>query len=287
VPPIETVGAIRARRVRAALRSTRWRVALGIAVLVGALLGAGIGRHAGARVALAIGLAFVLAAIVLIVLWVRASGSAEDDFLTAWGRSHDLTFVESPEIGQGTPLLRQGDERKAEHGLVGQIAGHPATLCHYTYTVVTYSTDSNGAQHRNESDHPFTVVRMDGLGLPISSMTLHPRSVIDRGWFDRADSALTSNHVVELESIELHRRYKLEVRDGVSDADVRQVFEPSFMVWCIDQQDVFFELEDGELLVAVKHHLAEQAPLDALLDQSRVVLTRLAATPASADRSSS
>jgi hypothetical protein len=118
-------------------------------------------------------------------------------------------------------------------------------------------------------------------------MTFHPRGVLDRGWFDRADSALTPDRVVELESTELHRRYKLEVRDEVADVDVRQVFEPSFIVWCTDQKDVFFEVESGELIVAVKHHLDEQAPLDALLDQSRVVLARLAAASASVDRSPS
>jgi hypothetical protein len=284
---METVGAIRARRVRAALRSTLWQVAIAIAAVVGALVGAAIGPNALARVGLAIGLAVVLGGIVLIVLWVRASGSAEDDFLTAWGRAHDLAFVESPDLGEGTPLLREGDKRKAENGLVGRLDGHPLVLCHYTYTVVSYSTDSNGSRTRQETDHPFTVARLDGLAGSIEHLTLHPRSIIDRGWLDRADSALTSNRVVELESMELHKRYKLEVRDGVPDVAVRQVFEPSFIVWCTDQKDVFFELENGELLVAVKHHLDEQAPLDALLAQSGAVLTRLVAASAPADRSPS
>ena len=256
-------------------------------MLVGAALGAAFGEHAGSRIALAIGFVSVLALVILIVIWVRASGSAEDDFLTAWGRSHGLVFVASPELGEGTPLLRQGDSREAEHGLVGLLDGHPLMLCHYTYTVVTHSTDSNGAQTRQETDHPFTVARLDGVAGPISRLTFHPRSFIDRGWFDRADSALTADRVVELESMEMHRRYKLEVRDDVSDVDVRQLFEPSFIVWCTDQKDVFFELENGELLVAVKRHLDDQAPLDALLDRSRVVLARLAASPAPADRSPS
>jgi hypothetical protein len=284
---METVGAIRARRVRAALRSTGWRAALAAAVVVGALLGAALGDHAGSRIALAVGCAVVLAGIVLVILWVRASSSAEDDFLGSWGRAHALSFVEKPALGEGTPLLRQGDSRKAENGLVGQLEGRPVTVCHYTYTTVSYSTDSKGSRQRHESHHPFTVVRIDGIPGPVSHLTLHPRNVLDRGWFDGADSALTANRVVELESMELDRRYKLEVRDAVSDVDVRRIFEPSFMVWCCEQQDVFFELENGELVVAVKHHLDEQAPLDALLDQSRVVLTRLAAASASADRSPS
>jgi hypothetical protein len=285
VPPMETVGAIRARHVRALLGSTRWRVAIAIGAIVGVLLGAAIGHSAGARVALAIGLGVVLSAAVLVVIWIRASASAEDDFMAAWGRSHALTFVESPDIGAGTPLLREGDEQDSENGLVGQLLGRPLTLCHYTYTVITYSTDSNGVRTRNESKHPYTVARIDDVQAPVARMTLHPRSVIDRGWLDRADSALTSNRVVELESTDLHRRYKLEVRDDVSDLAVRQVFEPSFIVWCLDQRDVLFELEDGVLVVAVKSHLTEQGPLDALLDQSRAVLERIAAASAPADRS--
>ncbi|HEY1481027.1 MAG TPA: hypothetical protein VGF46_13395, partial [Gaiellales bacterium] len=172
-----------------------------------------------------------------------------------------------------------------ENGLVGSFAGHPVLVCHYTYTVVTYSTDSNGVRTRNESNHPFTVVRLDAVTSDVSRMTLHPRSGLDKGWFDRVDSALTSNRVVELESSELHDRYKLEVKDDVSDIEVRQIFEPSFIVWCLDQKDVLFELESSELLVAVKSHLTEQAPLDALLEQSRAVLERIAAASAPADRS--
>ena len=282
---METVGAIRARHVRASLRSTRWRVAIAVGAIIGALLGGAIGHTAGARIALAIGLAVALATVGFIVLWVRASGAAEDDFMTAWGRSHELSFVESPELGEGTPLLREGDERDAENGLVGELLGRPLTLCHYTYTVVTYSTDSNGVRTRNESKHPYTVARIDEVRTPVARMTLHPRSVIDRGWFDRADSALTSNRVVELESTDMHRRYKLEVHDDVPDIAVRQIFEPSFIVWCIDQQDVLFELENGVLVVAVKSHLTEQGPLDALLDQSRAVLERIAAASSSVDRS--
>jgi hypothetical protein len=267
------------------LRSDGWRLILIGLALLGTVIGSFIGAHPFAQFVLAIGFAIVMVAIGLIVIWIRASGSAEDDFLTAWGRAHELTFEESPNTGSGTPLLRQGDEQKAENGLVGSFAGHPVLVCHYTYTVVTYSTDSNGVRTRNEAHHPFTVVRLDAVASGVSRMTLHPRSGLDKGWFDRVDSALTSNRVVELESSELHDRYKLEVKDDVSDIEVRQIFEPSFIVWCLDQKDVLFELESSELLVAVKSHLTEQAPLDALLEQSRAVLERIAAASAPADRS--
>jgi hypothetical protein len=285
VPPIETVGAIRARRVRAALRSDGWRIVMIGAALLGAVVGSFIGKHPASQFVLAIGCAIVLVAVVVVVIWFRASGSAEDDFLTSWGRGYELEFQETPDLGVGTPLLRQGDERKAENGLVGAVDGHPVTVCHYTYTVVSRTTDSKGVMTRQESDHPFTVVRLDYVDTPVASMSLHPRSVLDRGWLDRLDSAVTANRTVELESADLQKRYKLEVQDAVSDVQVRQIFEPSFIVWCLDQKDVLFELENGELVVAVKNHLSDQGPLDALLAQSRAVLGRITSAAAPADRS--
>jgi hypothetical protein len=284
VPPIETLGAIRARRMRAALRSEGWRIVMVGAALLGAVVGAFIGKHPASQFVLAIGCAIVLVALVLLVLWLRVVGSAEDDFMTAWGRTHELAFVEHPDIGSATPLLRQGDKRAAENGLVGSLDGHPVTICHYTYTDISTTTDSRGVTQRHETDHDFTVVRVDDVATPVASLSLHPRSVLDRGWLDRLDSAVTANRTIELESEDMHRHYKLEVQDAVSDVEVRQIFEPSFIVWCLDEKDVLFELERGELVVAVKNHLSDQGTLDALLAQSHAVLTRITSA-APADRS--
>ena len=64
VPPIETMGAIRARRVRAALHSEGWRIVMVGAALFGAVVGAFIGKHPGSQFVLAIGIAIVFVAIV-------------------------------------------------------------------------------------------------------------------------------------------------------------------------------------------------------------------------------
>src|ERR1700712_4958401 len=119
--------------MRAALRSDGWRLIMIGAALLGAVIGAFIGKEPASQFALAIGCAIVLVGIVVVVIWVRAHGSAENDFMTAWGLTHELEFVEEPEIGTATPLLRLGDKRKSENGLVGALAGHPVTICHYTY----------------------------------------------------------------------------------------------------------------------------------------------------------
>jgi hypothetical protein len=43
-------------------------------------------------------------------------------------------------------------------------------------------------------------------------------------------------------------------------------------VWCIEQEDVLFELEHGELVVALRDHLTDADALDFLLERSRFVL---------------
>ena len=115
----------------------------------------------------------------------------------------------------------------------------------------------------------------------IPRMTVHPRTWLDNRFFDKLDTTLTRDRVVELESSEMHDRYKIQVADGCDDMLVRRVFEPSFMIWCLDQQDpaALFELEDGVLVIAVKGHLDDEQKLEALVAQAETVsryITRVA-----------
>jgi hypothetical protein len=160
----------------------------------------------------------------------------------------------------------------------GPLTTGAAVLCHYTYVVETHSTDSKGNSTTNRESHPFTVVEtpVDAGGIP--RLTLHPRSFGDNVLFDRLDSALTSDRVVQLESSELDREYKLEVADASSDLLLRLFFEPAFIVWCLDQSgdEMLFEIEDGTLLVAIPGHSYDAAQLDGLVEKTNAIATRLA-----------
>jgi hypothetical protein len=126
--------------------------------------------------------------------------------------------------------------------------------------------------------HEFTVVETEVAAPDIASISLHPRSFGDNCVFDRIDSVFTSDRVVQLESSELHHEYKLEVADSASDLAVRLLFEPAFIVWCLDQaaDGMLVEIENGTLVVAIPSHSFDAAELDDLVDKTATVAAPLA-----------
>jgi hypothetical protein len=112
----------------------------------------------------------------------------------------------------------------------------------------------------------------------IPRLSLHPRSFGDNRLFDRIDAALTPDRVVELESSELQREYKLEVWDSASDMAVRLLFEPTFIVSCLDQaaDGMMLELENEALVVAIPDHSYDAAELDGLVEKAETIAARFA-----------
>ena len=78
---------------------------------------------------------------------------------------------------------------------------------------------------------------------------------------------MTANRTVELESTEPAQAFRLDVDDDADDLLVRRIFDPAFIVWCIDERDPRpqLEVEDGTVVLAVKGHLRDEPRLDALL----------------------
>ena len=177
-----------------------------------------------------------------------------------------------------TPLLREGDRRHSDDHVYGPLpSGGEGALCHYTYEVKHETVDSEGHTDTTWVEHPFTVIETGVLAPGIPRLTLHPRSFGDNRLFDRIDSKLTSDRVVELESSELEKEFKLEVSDSASDMAVRLLFEPAFIVWCLDQGDgMLFEIEEQTLAVAISGHSYDAAELDWLVGMAGTIATRVA-----------
>jgi hypothetical protein len=75
--------------------------------------------------------------ITLLVCWIRAVSRAEDAFFIAYAEERGLTRTENGQLPGSTPLLRKGDERKAEEILAGSLGdGTDGTVGLYTYTEV-------------------------------------------------------------------------------------------------------------------------------------------------------
>jgi hypothetical protein len=281
--PVEPVSQLRREQLRALMAATWWRGAM---LLVPIAAGAGViallpdSNRAVAFIAVAV----VVALVGLIATYILADARAKSAFVQAWARSRGWTRDTGVWVDEATPLLRDGDRRESGDHVSGQLApGGEAALCHYTYEVRHESTDSNGHTSTSWEAHDFTVVETVVEAPDIPSLTLHRRTLGDNRLFDRIDSALTSDRVEHLESSELERAYKLEVADSCSEVAVRLLFEPAFIVWCLDQagDGMLVELENETLVVAIPDHSYDAAELDGLVDKATMIATRFADARAS------
>ena len=274
---VAPVSELRGEELRALTATRWWRVTI---VLVPIAVGV-------VAVALAPDhnpLVFVVGAIVVLLAagigtYLLADSRARSAFLSAWARSRGWTNDTGLWREEATPLLRDGDRRNSGSHMCGTLGtGGQAVLCHYTYEVRHERSNSKGGTTTSWESFDFTVVETDVAAPDIARLTLHPRSFGDIRLFDRIDSALTSDRVVQLESSELEHEYKLEVADSTSDLAVRLLFEPAFMVWCLDQaaDEMLLEIEDGTLVVAIPDHSYDAAELDVLVERATTIATRLA-----------
>ena len=276
--PVEAVNQVRREQMRALTANNWWRAAMVLVPIVAGAVAAAFVSGLNPAVV------FVLAAaavglVGLIATYVLADRRAKSAFIEAWARSRGWTKDTGLWLDEATPLLRDGDRQGSKDHVSGPLGvDSQAVLCHYTYEIRHENVDSSGNTTTDWESHEFTVIETRVNAPGISSLSLHPRSFGDNRLFDRIDSKLTSDRVVQLESSELEHEYKLEVPDSASDVAVRLLFEPAFMVWCLDQaaDQMLLEIENETLVVAIPDHSYDAAQLDDLVAKATTVATRLA-----------
>jgi len=273
--PLESVSEIRRDQLRALMNMWWWAGMVLVPLVAGGVVTALLANRNPAVVFVAVVVATALAG--LIATYALADSRAKSAYLPAWARSRGWNVGVGMWRESATPLLRDGDRRNSEDHVYGPLAGGgEAALCHYTYEVREETTDAKGNTTTHWEEHPFTVVETGVVTPGISRLTLHPRSFGDIRLFDRIDSKLTSDRVVELESSELEKEYKLEVADSDSDMAVRLLFEPAFIVWCLDRAGILFEIEQQTLVVALAGHSYDATELDRLVGDAGTIAARLA-----------
>jgi hypothetical protein len=200
--------------------------------------------------------------ITTIVCWIVANSKAEDDFFRTYAEQRGLTRSDRGQLPGSTPLLRKGDERKAEEILSGPIGeGANGSIALYTYTDVYYDKDG-----RHETDYHFTVSMTD---LPECQKVL-PELYANRKFgfrvFEKVEDAFRSNERVKLESEQLDTEYEIFAPKEQDQNFLRQLFSPTFIVWMTDSapEKFAFELEDGVLCCNVKGHKKSALDLDAM-----------------------
>jgi hypothetical protein len=211
--------------------------------------------------------------ITVIVCWIKAVSGAENDFFNAYADERGMTRTEVGQLPGSTPLLRKGDENKAEEILEGPLGdGANGTLALYTYTDVWY--DKNG---RHETDYHFTVSMID---LPECRQRL-PELYANRKFglrvFEKLEDVFRSKERVKLESEKLDEEYEIFSAKEQDQNFLRQVFSPTFIVWLTDEapEKFAFELEDGVLCCNVKGHKKGATELDGMRASTSHIAKRL------------
>jgi hypothetical protein len=250
------------------LRKPVTRILTGSLALVGGLVGA---LAVGPLIGLAIAAGVVL--IALLVVFFIADSAAEDAFFKVYADQRGLTLVGDGHLGPRTPLLRKGDERKAEQIMRGRLAEDcKGKIALYTYTDVYY--DKNG---RHENHYHFTVAMTE---LP-ETAALVPELLCNRKFgfktFEKLEDAFRTNERVKLESVDLDERFEIFCDENQDQNFLRQLFSPSFIVWMAEEapEKFAFELEDGILACNVKGHKKSAAELDTMREATAAVARRL------------
>lgn len=243
---------------------------------LGALLivSAAVGGSVGGGPALALAAAGTVLVVGLAGIWLVARALARQDFFRAYTHDRGLALRD----GRGslpaiTPLLRRGDERYTELEMAGSLPGDlDGTLALYTC-----EEESGSGSDRHATYHHFTLVyaELPQLAPMVEQLLCQRRSGFR--FLDSAEDVFRRAQRVELESEALERRYEIFAGEGDDPNLVRQIFEPSFIVWLVEAapDDFAFELVAGVLVASVSRRLSTAAELDALCNAAAAVARRL------------
>jgi hypothetical protein len=255
---------------RQVLASRTTQVVGSIAVLIAAVVG-GIG---GGPLIGVIAVAGVVLA-VLVVCFFVANSRAKTAFYEAYAASRKLSY--SGERGALPPvceLLRKGDRRYTERSLTGALPGGPnGTLAHYTYE--EENTDSKG--NRQTTYYHYTVVfcELPQLAEFVQELVCHHRSGFR--FLDSTEDKFRKRQRVEIESDAFDKRFESFAGEHDDMNRIRQIYEPTFIVWLAEQAPKNFEWDvvAGSLVCSVKGQLDSTVELDGLCAAAGTVAKRL------------
>jgi hypothetical protein len=210
----------------------------------------------------------------LLVVFVIASGKAEDAFFETYAKQHGMTLSGKGPLPPATPLLRKGDDRYGERILQGPLAdGVDGTLALYTYEDET--TDSEGNRQTNYYRYTIAIAEV------AECAPFVPQLICQRKFgfkaLEKVEDAFRKNERVELESEALDDRYEIFAAKEQDANWLRQLFSPTFIVWLTESapKKFAFELVDGTLCCYVNGHKKSAGELDTISAASATVASRL------------
>ena len=216
--------------------------------------------------ALAIGAPLALVAALLIGAHAWAGSAARREIVRAFAAGNGLGFTDEINPPPATPLLRSGDERKMTSAMQGRLQGMDVLIAHFTYTDVTYSTNSKGHTQRNEEDHDFTVAMtpVHETSSLLPTLHLRPRGFLGfaGGWSKGGDL-----DECETESVRFNERFKAWHAEGQDAMVLRRMLDPSTVdALATHPLDLGVEMTGGHLLVYIDGHCGDSGELQGLVD---------------------
>jgi hypothetical protein len=228
--------------------------------------------EAGTGVALAGAAVVVL--LWLLIVGVVAGQQAKKAFFSAYAAKRGLRMADDQGLPGSTPLLRMGDERKADELLSGNLPGG----LEGSIALYTYEEKNRGADGQQTTEyHHFTLVLAN---LPESRArvpALYCQRRFGFRFLDGAEDVFRENKRIELESERLDSRCEIFAAPASDDNWMRQLFSPTFVAFLAEDTPggFAFEVENGMLCVNIKNHAKKASDLDRLCKDATTVATRL------------
>ena len=241
-------------------------------IAVGLVLAAAVGPGLGVVVAIAGAIAGP--AVYHWSLWRRGSEEAELAVMQTWAGERGWTYADEVALPDDVAFCRNREKPRCDDAFTGPMAGLPGLMFNFTYSTYETRMNSDGTSRREEVKHRHTVLRLDLGDLGLHSLQLSPQG-LGGGFTEKLRSAFTGSRSVNLESAEFNDRYTLLVEDESDDVIVRRIFEPAFLVRCVEGRFPLatFQYErpavsfiwndryDVEELEEVEHRVADATPL--------------------------
>jgi hypothetical protein len=271
LPPVpEDADDTRGHHLRRLLRHPLTLIIGGIGVAVAFVVGL---VAAGAAIGAAAAAGAIL--LTLLVVWLLASGKAQDDFFRAYADGRGLTRIDGKtNLPPATPLLRKGDQRYAEQRFNGVLPGGvDGSLCLYTYEEETRDSDGN----KQTTYIHYTLVITDLPATAAFVQELFCQRRFGFRFMDSMEDVFRTRQRVEHESEAVDKKF--EIFTGAEDDlnRARQILSPTFLVWLESHspEAYAFELVAGSLVCNVKGHKKSASDLDILCTASAAVARRL------------
>jgi hypothetical protein len=184
-----------------------------------------------------------------------------------WASKRGLVYSPISPVFRDTPFLRAGSEQEGRHGFTGEIFGLRGTVYEH---LVRYGSE----EHVDREDARAFLVLHLRFSLPeIPYLEIRPRHAI--AVLDELASRAIHSRKIELESIVLSERCRIEVSECSSEIAVRRVLSPRVIAILADLSEsdafaggLYVEAEGGKLVFATPGKIDPEnmSPVDDLLN---------------------